>query len=344
MSANTANARSWLSAHGQLWYDDRWYRLAWIVWPQALGLLLVTLWLYPPSSQGFIPWARPVTETPQNPPAVPVKQPDVPVKQPPAPPLAQPPLDAMAPCKLDKYADLIAGCTTLLASGNLRGSNIPDAYWRRGWAYYSTEQYQPAMSDYDRAIAIAPGNADYYNSRGILWIVLGNNERAMQDLDQSLLLKPDFANAHMNRGVALYRLKRPNEALVAYSRSIDLDATQWLTFENRATIYEDRANWRAVYDDAVKLIELAPNYQMGYALRGHAYFESGQYQAAVVDFSKAMSLAPNLIYNYRMRGRSYSFLNQFDDAMKDFESALRIDAKDSNTISYINDMKLRQRR
>jgi len=27
----------WLAAHGKLWYDDRWYRFAWIVWPQALA-------------------------------------------------------------------------------------------------------------------------------------------------------------------------------------------------------------------------------------------------------------------------------------------------------------------
>ena len=62
MSAKTA---SWLSAHGRLWYDDPWYRLAWIVWPQALGLLLfVSLWLNYPTAQTFIPWAKPVVEAP----------------------------------------------------------------------------------------------------------------------------------------------------------------------------------------------------------------------------------------------------------------------------------------
>jgi tetratricopeptide (TPR) repeat protein len=333
----SANAGSWLSAHGKLWYDDRWYRLAWIVWPQALGLLLVTLWLYPPSAQGLIPWAKPVTEAPKNQPATPAKEPAV-------PPVVQPPLDAMASCKSGQYADIITNCTTLLASGTLKGNNITDAYWYRGWAYYSTKQYQLAMNDYDRAIALAPGNPDYYNSRGILWVDLGNNERALQDTDQAILLKPGFANAHMVRGVALNHMKRSNEALVAYSRSIELDPTQWLAFENRASWYEDHSNWRAMYDDAVKLIELAPNYQMGYEFRAHAYFESGQYQAAVVDYSKAMSLDPNAIYNYRMRGRSYYFLNQFDDAMRDYEAALRIDAKDSATIDFINELKRRQRR
>ena len=28
----------WLAAHGKLWYDDKWYRYGWIVWPQALAV------------------------------------------------------------------------------------------------------------------------------------------------------------------------------------------------------------------------------------------------------------------------------------------------------------------
>src|SRR5262249_12044401 len=82
MSVKTA---PWLSAHGRLWYDDGWYRAAWIVWPQALGLLLfVTLWLNHPAGQGFIPWAKPVAEAPKPPPALaPTKQQTAP------PPLAE---------------------------------------------------------------------------------------------------------------------------------------------------------------------------------------------------------------------------------------------------------------
>ncbi len=46
--------------------------------------------------------------------------------------------------------------------------------------------------------------------------------------------------------------------------------------------------------------------------------------------------------SYRLRGRAYYLLNQFDDAMRDFEAALRIDPKDSFTISFINDLKRKQ--
>src|ERR1700678_1869412 len=51
---------AWLSAHGKLWYDDKWYRLAWIVWPQALAVVVV-LWFWAmPSTGRNAPWARPV--------------------------------------------------------------------------------------------------------------------------------------------------------------------------------------------------------------------------------------------------------------------------------------------
>ena len=54
---------AWLGAHGKPWYDDKWYRLAWIVWPQALAVVAV-LWFWAmPSTGKNAPWARPVDAT-----------------------------------------------------------------------------------------------------------------------------------------------------------------------------------------------------------------------------------------------------------------------------------------
>ncbi len=338
----TAPTGSWLSAHGRLWYDDPWYRIAWIVWPQAIGLLLfVVLWLAPPGQRVAIPWAKPAVEAPKSPAQDRQVLPTLP-QQRAAPPLAQQPADALAPCKTGDNAQIIQACSALLASGSLSSSNIPDAYWRRGWAYYLSKQYQLAMGDYDRAIAINPAIPGFYNDRGLIWIGLGNNDRAMQDFDQAILLKPDFAFPYLNRGIALRNLNRPNEALVALAAAIERDSKLFWAYENRASIYETRADWRATYDDANKMIEIQPNNRLGYEFRGHAYFEVGQYQPAIADFTRAISIDQNQIYSYRLRGRAYYFLSQFDNAMADYEAALRIDANDSTTISYINDLRRRR--
>jgi len=338
MSANSGSG-SWLAAHGKLWYDDRWYRIAWIVWPQAVGLLLfVTLWLLHPVGQGFIPWGKPAAEKKEIPAPAPASAP-----KPQPPPLNEQTSDTLAPCKNGSFTDIIAACTALLVSGKLTGDNVAWAYWNRGWAYQSTKQYQSAMSDYNRAIAIDPRESDFFNDRGNLWIDLDNNERSLQDYDQAILLKPDYALPYVGRGAALRNLKRPNEALVALNKAISLDPTAWLPFEQRAYIYEDREDWRAMYNDANRLIELKPDYHLGYEFRGEAYFEAGQYQAAINDFAKAIDLDSEGIYGWRMRGRAYYYLNQFDNAMSDLQTALRIDPKDNSTIAFINDLNRKRR-
>ncbi len=329
-----AGADSWLTAHGKLWYDDRWYRVAWLLWPQAIGLLLfVTLWLAPPGQRSMIPWAKPVIEAPKV-----ASAPLAPPKQTAAPPTAEQPADPLAPCKTGNTAQIIQGCITLLASGNLRGNNLVEAYWRRGWAYYLNKQFQLAMNDYDRVISINPNAPEFYSDRGLVWIGLGNNERALQDFERSIQIKPGFALPYLDRGVALHNLNRPNEALAALSAAIERDPQLWSAYENRAIIYEERSDWRATYDDGNRMILLQPNNRLGYEFRGHAYLETGQYQPAISDFSKAISLDPREIYSYRLRGRCYYLLNQFDAAMTDYEAALRLNANDSTTLSYVNDL------
>jgi TPR repeat protein len=50
-----------LAAHGKLWYDNKWYRLAWIIWPQALAVLaLLWFWVAPPATTRNVQWAKPI--------------------------------------------------------------------------------------------------------------------------------------------------------------------------------------------------------------------------------------------------------------------------------------------
>ena len=50
----------WLAAHGRLWYDEKLYRTAWIIWPQALAAVLV-LWFWAmPSTTKTAQWGVPV--------------------------------------------------------------------------------------------------------------------------------------------------------------------------------------------------------------------------------------------------------------------------------------------
>jgi tetratricopeptide (TPR) repeat protein len=176
-----------------------------------------------------------------------------------------------------------------------------------------------------------------------VWLNVEKYERALQDFDQAILLKPDYAFPYYFRGLALQDLKRPNEAITAYSKSIELDPNDFDSYERRANINEENSNWRAIYDDGNKMIQLQPNNNLGYEYRGRAFLEVGQFREAIADFTKAISLEANSIYSYRLRGRAFASLNQFDNAMADYQSAFRIDPKDSYTLELYNDLRRKQR-
>jgi PQQ-dependent catabolism-associated CXXCW motif protein len=317
MSARTA---SWLQAHGRLWYDDVWYRAAWIIWPQAVAVLVLLGWLS--WLQSTVQWGKPT----QGPAEQSTQQ-----------------VDALGPCtSATDNKQRISACSDAIASGKLRGDDLAQAYFQRGAAYAALGQFQLAMNDLNQAITLVPANAFFLNERGIAFMGLGNSDAALRDFNQAVALKPDFAAAHANRAWVLVAQQRPDEAITAASTAINLDPNLAWAYQNRALAHEAKKEWRPVYDDATKLIELAPNDRMGYALRGHAYFEAGQYQPAIADFNKAISLDSTNAVDYRTRGRAYYFLNRFDDARADLEAALRIDPKDELTISYLNDLKRRQ--
>lgn len=309
---------SLLHAHGRLWYDDTWYRAAWIIWPQCIGLLIfLGVWAHP-----SVPWGKPD----QGVPAKPAEQ-----------------ADALAGCSTGQdYNQRVAACAAQIASGKLKGDQLARAYYLRGWAYFSLKQPQLAVQDYNQAISLLPTDPDFYNDRGVLFRDQGNHESALQDFNKSISLKPDYAPGYVNQAWTYIKLNRLDEALAALSTVIRLNPKLAWAYESRSNLYEQKSDWRALFDDANMLIEIAPSNAVGFQFRGRAYLEAGQYQPAISDFTKALSLLPNSIYSYRTRGRAYSLLNQFDEATADFEAALRIDAKDEATLWFIDQMRRRR--
>ncbi len=61
----SALASGLIQRHTGLWLNDRWYRLAWVVWPQTASLLLAGWFMIgsPVGGQASFPWAKPATAT-----------------------------------------------------------------------------------------------------------------------------------------------------------------------------------------------------------------------------------------------------------------------------------------
>ncbi len=94
-----------------------------------------------------------------------------------------------------------------------------EAYNNRGYAYYWNGQAAKAIMDYDRAIALRPIYPYAYNNRGVAYMASGQVQRAIPDFDRAIELQPDFAQAYTNRGNAYLRLGRLAQARADFRRT-----------------------------------------------------------------------------------------------------------------------------
>lgn len=70
---------------------------------------------------------------------------------------------------------------------------------RQGTAAAARRDYAAALAALSKAIAINPGNSDFFYQRGGVYRATGQVDNARSDFDQALSLRPDFPEAYLAR-------------------------------------------------------------------------------------------------------------------------------------------------
>ncbi len=95
----------------------------------------------------------------------------------------------------------IEACSAILDAGTEAAESMAAAYFTRANAYYSRGQYDAAIKDYDRSIALNP-KAETYYMRGNAYYGKGDRDQAIKDHARAIALKSKGADAHWGRGNA----------------------------------------------------------------------------------------------------------------------------------------------
>jgi len=99
-------------------------------------------------------------------------------------------------------------------------------------------------------------------NKGILQMRRGDHSEALQSYDAAVKLKPALAEAHINRGACLIFLSRPEDAIKALTRSIELETNHLPdALYNRAIAYERTGQIKEAYKDLKKAQSLRPDWE-----------------------------------------------------------------------------------
>jgi tetratricopeptide (TPR) repeat protein len=131
-----------------------------------------------------------------------------------------------------------------------------EIYFRRGIARSLTKDWQGAEADYTRAIELKPQHAEAYLHRGGARNLLANWQGAKSDFDVTIALEPKLASAYVGRGVALCELKNCQSGLKDYDRAISIDPNDADAYTRRAFAYHQLGNNQSAVANYVVAAEL----------------------------------------------------------------------------------------
>ena len=146
------------------------------------------------------------------------------------------------------------------------------------------------------------------------------------------------AGAWFSIGYLLDEQGEYEEAINAYSRSIDLSPNDATAYSNRGVVKSARLGR---YDNAIsdynKAIQIRSDYALAYLNRGVARIEMGQYEAAIVDCRNAILLEPDNVLAYYNLGGAKARLGRKDEAREDLMTALNL-ARAANDRNLVNEV------
>ena len=77
----------------------------------------------------------------------------------------------------------IAACSRAIVAG---GPDLARLYGKRGLEYSKEKEYDRAISDYNEAMRIDPGDALFFNQRGSAFLQKGDYDRAIQEFSEAI--------------------------------------------------------------------------------------------------------------------------------------------------------------
>jgi tetratricopeptide (TPR) repeat protein len=155
-------------------------------------------------------------------------------------------------------------------------------------------KYNKAFQDFSKAIELNPSYLKAYWARATVRSSKSESERAiMDDYDRAIKIAPDNAEAYYERGGGYLKYDREELALADYTRAIAIDPNYADALINRGSIYVRKGDFFNAFQDYDKAIGANPRKALAYTVRGEAYAKKGDREHALADFRKALQLEPN---------------------------------------------------
>jgi tetratricopeptide (TPR) repeat protein/predicted aspartyl protease len=236
--------------------------------------------------------------------------------------------EAPKPAPLASAAQATIAAAPTAAAAAPVDSESAETLARRAAAEVARHEYDPAIADYTRAIALEPNDAKPLHDRGLARWFAGNPDKAMEDFNAALKLDPGDVAALMSRGKLRLRNKDVAGAGNDFDAAMKVDPR---VAEEVGEAYADAGLYEAALTDLDRWIaghRKDEDRADALGARCQARLMLGrQLDQALADCSLAVRYQPGDSEVLTSRGLVELRLGQLDPAIADLGAVVRMQPK-----------------
>ncbi|MFP4007246.1 MAG: tetratricopeptide repeat protein [Spirulinaceae cyanobacterium] len=173
------------------------------------------------------------------------------------------------------------------------------------------------------------------NKRGWRWgigaVVLGSAIAVLMGIQMPQRLTSRYFS---HRGQTAAESDRPQIALNAYNRALQLHPNNTTALYQRGLTHDRLGNTTAALEDFTQAIQQGSTSIEAYYQRGNLRLQLGDYQGAIADYTQALELNPNYTQAYVNRGNAQASLGNERQATQDYTKAIEQDG--NFAAAYLN--------
>ena len=151
--------------------------------------------------------------------------------------------------------------------------------------------FQSAISAFQAGIALDSENYELHIALADVYVIQSDLDSAIQTYCEAIAIDAENYLAYAKMGLALWEKGCSQEAMISFSKSIDLNPSCDIAHNNLGVVKLDAfAESKEALECFLKAIELNPNYTMAYFNAGRAYETMGEAKEAASYYQMAIDL------------------------------------------------------
>jgi serine/threonine protein kinase/tetratricopeptide (TPR) repeat protein len=210
----------------------------------------------------------------------------------------------------------------------LAQAGLGEAYWRKYEQTDDPHWVEDAKKSSAAALRLNNNLAQVYVTLGMIHTGTGDYDQAIRNLERALALDPLDADAYRELANAYEKLGKLNEAESTHLNAIVVRPNYWAAHYELGRFYFRQARYGEAEKEFQTVVELTPDNARGYSSLGAVAYEQKRYEEAATMYEKSVAIKPSNVA-YHNLGTLYFYLGRYQDAARNFELAVQMNDRSS---------------